>query len=192
MDLALPARRAAALAAALACTTALAASPAAAHPPPPIWEYTCGGTEGDAVAYDQSHDFQKIPDATETLVGVQTSSVSDRLSFPDISPYGYKLYCVRIVADIVHPDRTDLRVDVLLPNATGWRVVYSKDKPGPDLHLRNDRPWSHPDWARLRITDLEPGGSGALVYWRAEGHYRRAPSPPPPPAPLSSDRPGRG
>lgn len=44
------------------------------------------------------------------------------------------------------------------------------------LHLRTDRPWSHPDWAWLRITDLEPGGRGALVYWRVEGHYRQAPA----------------
>ena len=72
---------------------------------------------------------------------------------------------------------------------------YRNGKPGPDLRLSTDRAWSHPHWAALRVTDLEPRcgsptwsraavtdleprNTGALVYWRVEGNYRPAPAPP--------------
>jgi subtilisin-like proprotein convertase family protein len=134
------------------------------------------------VAYDHSFDVEKIPDAEVSGLRVRTTPISDRLDFPDgLTSIGYELYCIRVVVDIVHPDRSDLRVELRLPDAVGWRVVYENGKPGPDLHLSIDRAWSRPDWAKLRITDVDPVDEGALVYWRVEGHYRSGSFPPLPP-----------
>jgi hypothetical protein len=175
--------RFAALATALACATVVAASPATAHPPPSAWEeYSCAGTNPDAVAYDESHDVVKIPDAQAQLLRPPiTTPVSDSLDldFHDLPSLGYELYCIKVVADVVHPDRSDLQVEVRLPGEAAYRVVYGKGKPGPDLHLSTDRLWTQVGDVRLKITDLDRGGTGTLVYWRAEGYYRLASTPPP-------------
>jgi hypothetical protein len=162
--------------AALACTTVVGTGPAAADHSW-VFEPTCGGGVSDAISFDESHDLVKIPDARQLLLRPpRTTPIKSYLLFPDLTTSGYDLYCVRVVVDIVHPDRSDLRVELTISNGGPYQVVYENGKPGQDLHLSVDRMWTEVGWVKLRITDLDPGDTGALVYWRAEGHFTSGPA----------------
>lgn len=75
--------------------------------------------------------------------------------------------------EIRHPDRSALRVELIAPGGTVWRL-HDRGGSGPDLvaaYLRDaSRESANGAW-RLRVTDQAAGNAGHLAHWSLRFDY---------------------
>jgi hypothetical protein len=141
----------------------MAVAPASAAPTPPDPPITippplyCNGEQDHA--------------SSGTNVRIPLSTPVDRFLYIPEESGGWVLFCVDVTVDIVHPNRAELKVDLIEPDGTVRPLKAPGGMAGADLHRTYRRLVDSGGWFTLRVTDTVSGNGGYLDHWKLDGYY---------------------
>lgn len=105
--------------------------------------------------------------------GILHTGVPMRRHATLFSDPGLELYCVHVAVTISHPQRSELRVELVEPNGVLHTLHAPGASSGADYTFRHIvRGISSSGNFTLMVTDTVAGNTGNLVRWRFEGYYR--------------------
>ena len=115
-----------------------------------------GGSEPGGTAFENADDYP-IPDP-----GTVESPIT-------VTAAGTAPGALRVTVDITHPYRGDLRIDLVAPDGTAYRLQNSSTDPGDDIQQTYTVDASSETAAgtwTLRVTDVYDYDSGSLNGWK--------------------------